>query len=345
MIARQALGGMRDAISLLELCAGARVPITTDLVTLTIGSAGREGMVRVTEAIAARDYDTLFAVIDDMVRSSRDLTIFWQELINFYRDMLVIKATKNAEKYLDLTDAEQAYLTATAAKFTKETLLYHTKLLEDALFAMQKAHTVKRSVAEITLVRMCDPALDTSTESLVARVSRLEECLAAGAVPAAVTASESPVPISTVAQHTLSSDKSAATVPMAQDKSSDAASPAPTVTQPTPTIPNPAKRVLRPLRSGPEVVDRVRGTSPMAASFLKQAKAYTTEDGAVIIKFNDEFQRNMSYQEGAPEALRMALSVTLNRPITPDRICAEVEGAKSEGASALDEILDALDGE
>ena len=35
LIARQAQGGMRDAISLLELCAGARRPITPELVTET----------------------------------------------------------------------------------------------------------------------------------------------------------------------------------------------------------------------------------------------------------------------------------------------------------------------
>lgn len=343
LIARQAQGGMRDAISLLELCAGARVPITADLVADTIGSTGREGMTRVTEAIVARDYDTLFAVIDDMVRSSRDLAIFWQELINFYRDMLVIRATKKAAAYLDLTDAEQASLTATAAKLTKETLLYHTKLLEDALFAMQKAHAVKRTVAELTLVRMCDPSLDVSNEALLSRISRLEERMAAGvASPTPETAAvsgSSPTPTSDPSATPTPAPAAVDRTPVAhegQTKNNDSTAAAPSAA-------DPAKRVLRPLRNWPEVVDRVRNTSPMAASFLKQAKAYTTETGDVVIKFRDEFQRDMSRQEGAPEALRMALSVAANLPVTSDRIHVEVDAAKTDGPSAMDEILDALD--
>ncbi len=325
LIARQAQGGMRDAISLLELCAGAHAPITTALVTDTIGSTGRDGMVRVTGAIAGRDYDTLFAVIDDMVRSSRDLSIFWQELMVFYRDMLVIKATRHAAKYLDLTDSEQAVLVASAEKFTKETLLYHTKLLEDALFAMQKAYTVKRTVAEITLVRMCDPALDTSTEALVSRISRLEEQVAAGHLMPLVS-TPSTVPTLPTTPPSIPADREEKPAPPQLAGADD-----------------PAKRILRPLRTWLEVIDRVRNTSPMAASFLKQAKAYTTEDGQVIIKFPDEFRLDMSRQEGAPEALRMALSVALNRPITADRIHTEVDGAKTDAPLPIDEILDALD--
>ena len=180
LIARHAQGGMRDAISLLELCAGNHLPITADLVTDTIGSAGREGMLRVATAVADRDYETLFEVIDETVRSSRDLAVFWQELITLYRDMLVLKTTKNAVKYLDLTDSEQAAMTAVAVRFTRETLLWHIGLLEDALFSMQKSHSVKRTVCEITLIRLCDPLLDTSTESILSRLSKLEEAALTG---------------------------------------------------------------------------------------------------------------------------------------------------------------------
>ena len=193
LIARQAQGGMRDAVSLLELCAGARLPITPDLVTRTIGTTGREGTCRVVNAIADKNFDLLFEIVDDMVSASRDPAVFWQELIGYYRDMLVTKTVRDPSRYLDLTDSEREALVAVSSKFTKETLLFHIGLLEDALFAMQKSYAVKRTVCEITLVRLCDPALDTSVESVLTRLSRIEEQLVAGIPAVAPVAQTAPV--------------------------------------------------------------------------------------------------------------------------------------------------------
>ncbi len=369
LIARQAQGGMRDAVSLLELCAGARLPITPELVTRTIGTTGREGTARVVNAIANKDFDLLFAVVDDMVSASRDVAVFWQELIGYYRDMLVTKTVKEPSKYLDLTDSEREALVALSARFTKETMLFHIGLLEDALFAMQKSYAVKRTVAEITLVRLCDPALDTSTESILTRISRIEEQLVTGAVVQASTQAtaeipaQAPIPMdeppmmeppmdlweppveSYVPQPTLTRRETPAPKPTPAPAVSTPPSPRPVAT-PTPVAPMAeAKRVLRPLKAWSEAVDRVRATSPMAASFLVSAKAYTTEDGKVVVKLESDFIRTMVSREGAPEALRAALSVCLNRKLEVSDVLYEVEEAasqKGEG-SLIDLILEAVE--
>ena len=163
-IAKMAQGGMRDAISLLELCGSAHKKIDIATVNEMMGSGGREGMFPIVRAIAASDFDAIFAAIDDAVSSSRDLCVFWQDLITLYRDMLVLRTTANAARYLDLTDSEAAQLGALAGAFPKATLLAHCKLLEDAFFAMQKANAVRRMVAELTLIRMCDSTLSTSAD-------------------------------------------------------------------------------------------------------------------------------------------------------------------------------------
>ena len=147
IIAKMAQGGMRDAISLLELCAGGR------------------------ERIGA---------VENVVRSSKDISAFWQDLISFYRDMLVVKTTKEAKNYLDLTDDEMEKLSAVAALFTKETLLYHCRVLDDTLYSMQKAGFAKRTVAEMALVKMCDMSLEVSNDTLLARLSKLESAVAMG---------------------------------------------------------------------------------------------------------------------------------------------------------------------
>lgn len=387
LIARQAQGGMRDAVSLLELCAGARLPITPELVTRTIGTTGREGTCRVVKAIADKDFDLLFAIIDEMVAASRDVAVFWQELISYYRDMLVTKTVKDPSRYLDLTDSEREALIAVSARFTKETLLFHIGLLEDALFAMQKSYAVKRTVCEITLVRLCDPALDTSPESILTRLSRIEEQLVAG-IPAAPVSQPAETPVASApAAHAgqasveppipeapfmdepplpdmppefweppVEAYAPPVPTPAPRRELPKAAQPAPAAApsnpRPQPSAPDhpvkqaepdpaPAQRVLRPLRSWTEAVERVKSTSRMAASFLVSAKAYTTESGQVVVKLDSTFARDMVAREGAPEALRGALSVLLGRKLETADILYEVEEDRKKGSSLIDLIIEA----
>ena len=357
LIARQAQGGMRDAVSLLELCAGARLPVTPELVTRTVGTTGREGTARVVNAIANKDFDTLFDIVDEMVSASRDPAVFWQELIGYYRDMLVTKTVKDPSKYLDLTDSEHTALVAAAARFTKETMLFHIGLLEDALFAMQKSYAVKRTVAEITLVRLCDPALDTSVESILTRLSRVEEQILTGVpmqtsapvpVQAGFPADISPMEMPPMEEPPLDmweppADAYAPAAPVQTPprRETPAPKPAPAVKSAPVAAPTEKKRVLRPLKTWTEAVDRVRDTSRMAASFLISAKAYTTEDGRVVVKLDSDFVRTMVSREGAPEALRAALSVCLGRKLGESDVLYEVEStAKSEG-SLIDLIIEA----
>ena len=357
LIARQAQGGMRDAVSLLELCAGARLPVTPELVTRTVGTTGREGTARVVNAIANKDFDTLFDIVDEMVSASRDPAVFWQELIGYYRDMLVTKTVKDPSKYLDLTDSEHTALVAAAARFTKETMLFHIGLLEDALFAMQKSYAVKRTVAEITLVRLCDPALDTSVESILTRLSRVEEQILTGVpmqtsapvpVQAGFPADISPMEMPPMEEPPLDmweppADTYAPAAPVQAPprRETPAPKPAPAVKSAPVAAPTEKKRVLRPLKTWTEAVDRVRDTSRMAASFLISAKAYTTEDGRVVVKLDSDFVRTMVSREGAPEALRAALSVCLGRKLGESDVLYEVEStAKSEG-SLIDLIIEA----
>ena len=386
LIARQAQGGMRDAVSLLELCAGARLPITPELVTRTIGTTGREGTYRVVCAIADKNFDLLFEIVDDMVSASRDPAVFWQELISYYRDMLVTKTVSDPSRYLDLTDSEKLALTTVSARFTKETLLFHIGLLEDALFAMQKSYAVKRTVCEITLVRLCDPALDSSVESILTRLSRVEEQVVAGiptAAPAAQTvptaapapAESAPVATPPVAEELPLMDEPplldmppdlweppvdygmAEPTPPPVRREAPTPKPAPPKPMPTqappasskaPATPPPApsggQRVLRPLRVWTEAVERVKTTSRMAASFLISSKGYTTEDGRVVVKLDSTFARDMVSREGAPEALRAALSVCLSRKLEITDILYEVEDNRvKQDGSLIDLIIEAAE--
>ncbi len=326
MLAKLAMGGMRDAISLLELCAGVDRKVTVQTVEDCVGLTGRDAMLETVNAVADRNYDVLFEQIANVVRSSKDISVFWQDLIAVWRDMLILKTTKNASAYLDLTDHETVHMNEVAAKFRKETLLYHCKLLEDALFAMQKSNAVKRIIAEMTLVRMCDAALDTSAEAMLSRIAQLEEQMLTGRAP--VSAS---VPVASATEPAPAAEIPAAKAPQTKpiEKKLD-----------VPSVPTENKRVLRPIRSWMEVVERISRSAPMVASFVKASRAFTTDDEKVVVRFDNEFAMRMMEQDDSRDLLRASVSAILRREVGDRALIFEVAG-KSAERNVIDEILDA----
>ncbi len=339
LLGKLAQGGMRDAISLLELCAGARRPITTELVNETVGLTGREALLSTVRAIASRDYDALYARVAEVVQSSMDLGVFWQDLISIYRDMLVVKTTPRHAEYLDLTDAECQQLRQVSGLFSKETILYHRQLLDSAYLTMQGANALKRVTAELTLTRMCDESLSTTNESILSRLSKLEEMLHSGRFS----------PVQEKNDSLLEEEADPAPVVPTKEKSASASVPAtPSPVSAPPIGPKDlcadtaGKRVLRPLRAWPEVVERVTQQDAMSASFLKTAQAYTEGERTVIVRFENEFMLMMIDRGDAKDILRGALSVCLQREVREKDLMCEVKPKTTE-VSALDEIIEELE--
>ena len=174
LIAKAAQGGMRDAISLMELCAGSHTKITAELVNGVLGTSPYDKMCDVAKNIAQKSYSALFDTINDIVVSSKDILVFFADLTAFYRDMMVQKSSESA-KYLDLLPQEEKLLEQTASLFNMATLIYHASLLDEAYYNMTKNPSSKRLIAEITLMKMCDPKLSDSTEAILSRLSALED--------------------------------------------------------------------------------------------------------------------------------------------------------------------------
>ena len=343
LLGRMAQGGMRDAISLLELCAGTGAHISVQTVNETAGSTGRESMMETVRAIAARDYDKLFSMIDAVVQSSKDIAIFWQDLIGLYREMLVLRTAKDAAAYLDLTDSELVAMQEVAKPFKSSTLLYHCTLLEQALLSMQRANAIKRIVAESTLVRMCDPELQTSPEALLARIAALEDKITFGQV--AVTA-PAPTPVGAIHESPAQTASPTQSMPVGSIHESPAppAPTAPRIPKLKKTEPAGEKRTLRPLRVWAQVLDKMTKANPLAAGFYYAAKAYSDEGGNVVLKFASDFDIQMAQSYNAVPTLCSILSGLLNANVTQKQVLFECEGKSGAQNSVIDEILEnALD--
>ncbi len=196
-IARIAEGGMRDAISTLELCSSRHSEINEALVSDVLGTLGYEKSAAVARAIAGADYDTVFSVISELMAAGRDLSVFWDELVAFYRDMLIARTVRSPESFLDLSVSSMKALTETAKLFSLPELLYQSRLLDETSTVLQRTSGTKRITAELALIRMCDSSLDTGKDALLARISALEDTvklLSVGGIPSVEAKAEAPKP-------------------------------------------------------------------------------------------------------------------------------------------------------
>lgn len=283
IIARAAEGGMRDAVSLLELCAGARKTIDAELVYETVGRGNRSSSYSLIESIINSDYSGVYRAVANTVMIGSDLTVFWQELLDAYRDLMVVKSTQDAKNYLDLTDVEYEQLQLLASKATMAKLIYHTSVLESTLADLQRARESKRSVAEIALTRMCDARLGAGAEAMLERIEELEKAV-------------SRLKFGAVTQDTLQAEKASA----AEPKSAEA----PAKKQPEPEI-NTTVGEPKHYSKWARIVSGVEGVKPSICSPLSKAVALVNPDGSFILKVDaffvkiiGESRENMSIIKG-----------------------------------------------
>ena len=331
-IARLSDGGMRDAISLLELCAGndgssSGKGIDSNAVRSIAGSSGRDVAIELIASIQNKDLDNIFAAVDTVCSSAGDLSIFWQDIMDVYRDMLVIRTTKEPKRYLDLTGEEMEQLSALAQTFGGQKLLRHCSLLEDAFILMQRSNASKRLCAEMTLIKMCDDKLDTLPEGIAARVSAIEEKLATGNFVAPTLQSGEPVTF----KKAVAPDRKAI-----EDAEKERTAPKPAQT------PKPAatRSGLRPVPWWAEAMKRI---DPSVASFFQLSKAYV-DGNKIIIRAKGSFAIMMM---DTPE-MRQKLS-DLSATYAPDRMCLpsdfefiDVQGTDDAEGTAFDELMEDL---
>lgn len=336
VIAKMAQGGMRDAISLLELCAGDGKEITLKAVRAVTGAMGREQAAETADAVSRKDTDALFDIVESVVSSAKEMTVFWQELTDFYRDMLVFRTAKNPSKFLDLTTDEEELLRDLAGRFSPATLLRHCTLLEDTYTNMLRPGASKRLCAELAFLKMCDEKLDTVPEGLTARVSALEEkiaLLSTGAVQVASASSNTPVNKETIAP---AAHQSVPGETIMYKKTVEAPK-AEAVKEPIKSGQKNVREGLKPVGWWVEAAKRIGEKDPSIAPFMKLAKGY--ENGnKVLIRAEGSMAVFMLDTPDMRSTLASLATSISGKPHTPD--CFEfIEVTFKSEEHPIDELV------
>ena len=294
VIAKQSQGGMRDAISLFELCASGGHDVTSERAIDILGLTGTEMLYKTAVAVARADTRAIFNIVQIVSGSSKDIAVYWAELTEFWRHMLVCKFLGDEEKvsYLDLTEPELRVLNDAARRFTKETLSYHFELLDNALREMTRLPQTKRITAELALVKMSDAALNTSVDSLLARIAALEEKVSLLEASPVRPMMAAPVQESTGSSPAESSEMAEEIAEPAADEGTQLSNELTLVTD-----------------LG-DVIERVSVQNPSCSGFLAECDCFVTADRRkVIIKTNGDFAKTVLTRENSMQSLRSALHV------------------------------------
>ena len=198
LLGRLADGALRDGLSLLDQCAAAaQGQISAETVYSALGIAGAKTAAELLSAAAEHDSSKALSLFSTQYAEGKDLSALLDELVSLCRDLLLLKTAPKTGSSMLTGVCTEGELQALLPKFSPGELLRHTRLLQDTASGFN--HSANRRIdAELCLLQMCEPGLDLDLQALNARLSRVEEQLASGVLPAApqaakpVTAPEAP---------------------------------------------------------------------------------------------------------------------------------------------------------
>lgn len=273
LIAIQAEGGMRDALSLLDQCGVMAKRVTVATVREVLGIVGREALHELTGAIGRRQLPQALATLNLLLEQGKDVKQVLTELIEYLRALVLYLAVPDYEE-IYLTDTKEA-LAELAPLFGRDRLLAAEERLHSAIQELRGSMR-PRITAELCLLDLC--RVEGSTlAALSARIEQLERQLAGGVMPVCQQApvNAQPAPAVAVQQQAV------------QEYAALAAQQAPAAEQVQAAKPAPAKKPAA--KAQPQPAADTLAAAVNAVPKPKSAKVQQTEEYAGDFAAGEDF--------------------------------------------------------
>lgn len=181
-IAQISDGAMRDALSIIDqsIAFYYNEEITLDKVLNIVGSLDSTVFFSMTDALL--NYDTLKCIdlIQNIVRDGIDINRFVLDLINHLRNMLVACTVGNiSTKALDLSQDNINKLMAQGENLDSNIIINYITILSN-LQNQLKFDKNPRILLETTCIKLCNPQILEDSESLNARIDKIEKMINSG---------------------------------------------------------------------------------------------------------------------------------------------------------------------
>ena len=180
-------GAMRDAISILERCAQENIEeITANDIKELVGLPSLEYINKVAEGVCEFDEQKSLEGIEDILNDGKDIYNFIWELIKYFKDILIMKATNKLELY---SDEEIVTIKRLADITDKDRLLDIIYELSEAA-AEIKWSQERVIMAQVAIIKVCrkksvidgawGDSLEKRFQALEAEIKKLQEMRSVG---------------------------------------------------------------------------------------------------------------------------------------------------------------------
>jgi DNA polymerase-3 subunit gamma/tau len=203
LVVRAGAGSVRDTLSVLDQLLGGAGPegVTYELASQLLGYTPDSLLDEAIDAFAAHDGSTVFRVIDKVIESGQDPRRFAEDLLQRFRDLVIVKAVPDAltSGLLDVPADRAESLTRQSGRFGGAELTRAADIVNTAVVEFRGA-TAPRLLLELMCARILVPTAGDA--GLAARLERLErrigiEGSAAPAAGTTATTSSNPVAMAT----------------------------------------------------------------------------------------------------------------------------------------------------
>ncbi|MDJ0854434.1 MAG: DNA polymerase III subunit gamma/tau [Desulfobacterales bacterium] len=309
VIAREAGGSMRDALSLLDqVMTCAEGALTHDQVLEILGTVDRRLLTNLAAALLAGDAPQVLEAIDAVYQRGQDLKKLYQDLVAHVRNLLVAKLSERADHLVDLPASEIDRLRRSVTSISPAALNH----VLNALFRDEAAVRLSmhpRLALETSLIRICELQPALPIDGLIAKIDQLRRQIreSGGAAPTA------PAGV-------------ADTEPAArQDTAADATPPDKGVETPTASAEAQAASPPRPLRAvgqaarkdfWQEILGALQASHPALAANLKTACLLSLDENKIEIELqgNDFNLKRVRRQDSLAAVQNACHALSGHRP-------------------------------
>ncbi len=303
LIARLSEGGMRDAISLLDQCiAQGKTEITHQDVVNISGLSAYEAVDTFARAIVDKNASVALNAIKEAMDQGRDLKPFCSQLIEWFRNLMLIKSGGQALNLVSLSDEEVKPIKEAAEILSLDETLSVIKELSETENRLKWSEN-QRIIMEVSAVRLCSYGAVSNDNSnladLEARIGYLERKLSqmtnadngrVSSVGNSQAADKSPKVTKTAGEENILTAKAIDTSIAGNNE----------------------------LKQWPEIIEKIRSMKKMKVyAYLLDTRCFLSADGTanVVIPGDDALKKTVLSRNESINVITEAIRDTLKIPV------------------------------
>ena len=184
-VAKAADGSMRDALSLLDQCIAFYLgqTLTYENVLDVLGAVDTEVFSRLLRNVLKRDIPKVMDTVDELIMQGRELSQLAADFTWYLRNLLLAKTSDQLEDVLEVSSENLEQLKEESEMIEVDQLLRYIRIFSE-LSGQLKYATQKRVMLEVALIKLCIPAMESDTLSILDRIRVVEDKIEKGMMAA-----------------------------------------------------------------------------------------------------------------------------------------------------------------